>query len=50
MDCGHLAPARCSSQVGPSVVNFLNAQPAPMAMVRQIPSTSTSQGEPDSGQ
>ncbi len=37
-DCGHLAPARCSSQVGPSVVNFLNTQPAPMAMVHQVPS------------
>ena len=50
VDCGHLAPARCSSQVGPSVVSFLNAQPAPMAMERQIPSTSTSGGEPGSGQ
>jgi pimeloyl-ACP methyl ester carboxylesterase len=50
VDCGHLAPARCSGQVGPSVVNFLNAQPAPMAMVRQIPSTTSSQGEPRGGQ
>ena len=37
--CGHLAPGQCVSQVGPSVVDFLNAQPARMAMVRQIPST-----------
>jgi pimeloyl-ACP methyl ester carboxylesterase len=36
--CGHLAPQDCVSQVGPSVVDFLNAQPARMAMVRQIPS------------
>ena len=36
--CGHLAPEDCVSQVGPSVVDFLNAQPARMAMVRQIPS------------
>jgi pimeloyl-ACP methyl ester carboxylesterase len=35
--CGHLAPGQCAGQVGPSVVNFLNAQPAPMAMVRTIP-------------
>jgi pimeloyl-ACP methyl ester carboxylesterase len=35
--CGHLAPGECVSQVGPSVVDFLNAQPARMAMVRQIP-------------
>jgi pimeloyl-ACP methyl ester carboxylesterase len=35
-DCGHLAPARCSALVGPSVVNFLNAQPAPMALVKTI--------------
>ena len=34
--CGHLAPEDCVSQVGPSVVDFLNAQPARMAMVRQI--------------
>jgi pimeloyl-ACP methyl ester carboxylesterase len=40
-DCGHLAPGQCARQVGPSVVDFLNAQPARMAMVRQIPSTST---------
>jgi pimeloyl-ACP methyl ester carboxylesterase len=39
--CGHLAPGQCVSQVGPSVVDFLNAQPARMAMVRQIPSTDT---------
>jgi pimeloyl-ACP methyl ester carboxylesterase len=38
-DCGHLAPARCARQVGPSMVDFLNAQPARMAMIRQIPST-----------
>ena len=37
--CGHLAPEECVSQVGPSVVDFLNAQPARMAMVRQIPSS-----------
>jgi pimeloyl-ACP methyl ester carboxylesterase len=37
-DCGHLAPEECASQVGPSVVDFLNAQPARMAMMRQIPS------------
>jgi pimeloyl-ACP methyl ester carboxylesterase len=35
--CGHLAPGQCAAQVGPSVVGFLNAQPAPMAMVRKIP-------------
>jgi pimeloyl-ACP methyl ester carboxylesterase len=46
-DCGHLAPARCSSQVGPSMVSFLNAQPAPMAIVRKIPSTSVSQAAPN---
>jgi pimeloyl-ACP methyl ester carboxylesterase len=34
--CGHLAPQECVSQVGPSVVDFLNAQPARMATVRQI--------------
>jgi pimeloyl-ACP methyl ester carboxylesterase len=39
--CGHLAPQDCVSQVGPSVVDFLNAQPARMAMVRQIPSSDT---------
>jgi pimeloyl-ACP methyl ester carboxylesterase len=38
--CGHLAPGRCASQVGPSVVGFLNAQPALMAMVRQFPNQS----------
>jgi pimeloyl-ACP methyl ester carboxylesterase len=37
--CGHLAPGQCVSQVGPSVVEFLNAQPARMAMVRMIPAT-----------
>jgi pimeloyl-ACP methyl ester carboxylesterase len=37
--CGHLAPGQCIDQVGPSVVDFLNAQPARMAMVRQIPGT-----------
>jgi pimeloyl-ACP methyl ester carboxylesterase len=36
--CGHLAPARCAGQVGPSMVDFLNAQPARMALVRKIPS------------
>lgn len=44
--CGHLAPQDCVSQVGPSVVEFLNAQPARMAMVRQIPSSDN----PASGQ
>src|ERR1700678_3517334 len=37
--CGHLAPQDCVSQVGPSVANFLNAQPARMAMVHRIPSS-----------
>ena len=37
--CGHLAPGQCVTQVGPSVVEFLNAQPARMAMVRMIPAT-----------
>lgn len=36
-DCGHLAPGQCATQVGPSLVDFLNAQPARMAMVRKIP-------------
>jgi pimeloyl-ACP methyl ester carboxylesterase len=49
-DCGHLAPARCSDQVGPSVLGFLNAQPAPMAMVRKIPGSSASRAEPNPGQ
>jgi pimeloyl-ACP methyl ester carboxylesterase len=49
-DCGHLAPGQCSGQVGPSVVDFLNAQPARMAMVRQIPSTSSGNAEPKEGQ
>jgi pimeloyl-ACP methyl ester carboxylesterase len=49
-DCGHLAPARCSDQVGPSVVSFLNAQPAPMAMVRKIPGASTDGHDPVAGQ
>jgi pimeloyl-ACP methyl ester carboxylesterase len=35
--CGHLAPQDCVSQVGPSVTDFLNAQPARMAMVHRIP-------------
>jgi pimeloyl-ACP methyl ester carboxylesterase len=35
-DCGHLAPGQCASQVGPSLIDFLNAQPARMAMIRQI--------------
>lgn len=38
-DCGHLAPGQCAGQVGPSVVSFLNAQPARMAMVREIPAS-----------
>ncbi len=37
--CGHLAPEQCVGQVGPSVVDFLNARPAKMAMVRNIPHT-----------
>jgi pimeloyl-ACP methyl ester carboxylesterase len=41
--CGHLAPGQCIDQVGPSVVDFLNAQPARMAMVRQIPGTAGEQ-------
>ena len=40
-NCGHLAPGQCIGQVGPSVVDFLNAQPARMAIVRHIPGTST---------
>jgi pimeloyl-ACP methyl ester carboxylesterase len=40
-NCGHLAPGQCVGQVGPSVVDFLNAQPARMATVRHIPGTST---------
>ena len=40
-NCGHLAPGQCVGQVGPSVVDFLNAQPARMAIVRQIPATET---------
>jgi pimeloyl-ACP methyl ester carboxylesterase len=35
--CGHLAPGTCVRQVGPSMVDFLNAQPARMAMIRHIP-------------
>jgi pimeloyl-ACP methyl ester carboxylesterase len=38
-NCGHLAPGQCVGQVGPSVVDFLNAQPARMAMVKHIPGT-----------
>ncbi len=38
-NCGHLAPGQCAAQVAPSVVDFLNAQPARMALVRQIPAT-----------
>jgi pimeloyl-ACP methyl ester carboxylesterase len=40
-NCGHLAPGQCVGQVAPSVVDFLNAQPARMALVRHIPGTST---------
>ncbi len=41
-NCGHLAPgAMCQPRSAPSVVDFLNAQPARMAMVRQIPATET---------
>jgi pimeloyl-ACP methyl ester carboxylesterase len=40
-NCGHLAPGQCVAQVGPSVVDFLNAQPARMAMVKHIPGTAT---------
>jgi hypothetical protein len=41
VNCGHLAPGQCGAQVGPSVLDFLNAQPARMAIVRQIPATAT---------
>src|SRR3984957_8457429 len=41
VNCGHLAPGQCGAQVAPSVVDFLNAQPARMAIVRQIPATAT---------
>ncbi len=44
--CGHLAPGQCIDQVGPSVVDFLNAQPARMAMVRHI--RGTGEEEPSS--
>jgi pimeloyl-ACP methyl ester carboxylesterase len=40
-NCGHLAPGQCVSQVAPSVLDFLNAQPARMAIVRHIPGTAT---------
>jgi pimeloyl-ACP methyl ester carboxylesterase len=40
-NCGHLAPGQCVGQVAPSVVDFLNAQPAHMAVVRHIPGTAT---------
>ena len=40
-NCGHLAPGQCVAQVAPSVLDFLNAQPARMAVVRQIPATAT---------
>jgi pimeloyl-ACP methyl ester carboxylesterase len=40
-NCGHLAPGQCVAQVAPSVVDFLNAQPARMAVVRHIPGTAT---------
>ena len=40
-NCGHLAPGQCVAQVAPSVLDFLNAQPARMAIVRQIPATAT---------
>src|ERR1700691_4478795 len=40
-NCGHLAPGQCAGQVGPSVVSFLNAQPARMAMVRQVPASAS---------
>jgi pimeloyl-ACP methyl ester carboxylesterase len=38
-NCGHLAPGQCAAQVAPSVLDFLRAQPARMAIVRQIPAT-----------
>ncbi len=38
-NCGHLAPGQCTAQVAPSVVDFLNAQPARMAMIKHIPAT-----------
>jgi pimeloyl-ACP methyl ester carboxylesterase len=40
-NCGHLAPGQCVAQVAPSVLDFLSAQPARMAIVRQIPATAT---------
>jgi pimeloyl-ACP methyl ester carboxylesterase len=48
--CGHLAPGQCIDQVGPSVVDFLNAQPARMAMVRQIPGTAGDEEASSTGQ
>jgi pimeloyl-ACP methyl ester carboxylesterase len=48
--CGHLAPGQCIDQVGPSVVDFLNAQPARMAMVRQIPGTAGEEAASSTGQ
>ena len=35
------AHGQCVAQVGPSVVDFLNAQPARMAMIKHIPGTAT---------
>lgn len=34
--CGHLAPELCVNEVGPNVVDFLNAKSAPKAGVEQI--------------
>jgi pimeloyl-ACP methyl ester carboxylesterase len=38
-NCGHLAPGQCVAQVAPSMLDFLKAQPARMAIVRRIPAT-----------
>jgi pimeloyl-ACP methyl ester carboxylesterase len=48
--CGHLAPGQCIDQVGPSVVDFLNAQPARMAMVRHIRGTAGEEEPSSKGQ
>jgi pimeloyl-ACP methyl ester carboxylesterase len=48
--CGHLAPDVCIGQVGPSVVDFLNSQPARMAMVRHIPGTAGDEEASTKGQ
>ena len=48
--CGHLAPGQCTDQVGPSVVDFLKAQPARMAMERHIPATAGDEAASATGQ